>query len=408
MRSEYCELSVGSRCCVLLGLLWCCGLPVLAQEPIAEQAVMQAAGKTIMARGTVAATAEQQRRLLTRQSPVYQVDLVSTGAQSSSQLRMIDGGLLSMQPDTELAIRNYQLGQGTDQGAVAMELLKGGLRTITGTLPHSGQPYQLNTPVATIGVRGTHYEAVLLRGDLYLAGWDGIIDINVTVPGVNHGFSLGPAMPYRFAIVRANGEVEMLLRTPDVFTVRQPLALADQAEFPGNFALMTAVSNERDGLSAPGLLTASAPLAVDAGGLDFYDNEQLTAGWDIQDMASISRSGTATFDFLAGHSFTSTAGPLTDLSMSMTVDFDGAWIPAGQLSFTDQGGEWFAVFNGVFGEQSLELFINFASHGNALADGSIRALFIDDARAVLGNLSLAELDTPSTRLDGGFILTEQP
>ncbi len=116
----------------------------------------------------------------------------------------------------------------------------------------------------------------------------------------------------------------------------------------------------------------------------------------------------ATFDFLAGHSFTSTAGPLTDLSMSMTVDFDGAWVPSGQLSFTDQGGEWFAVFNGVFGEQSLELFINFASHGNALADGSIRALFIDDARGVLGNLSLAELDTPSTRLDGGFVLTEQP
>lgn len=399
MRSERCGLHSGSWCYLVLLSLLVSSLPVQADEP---------AGKTIMARGTVAATAEQQSRALKRQSPVYRVDLVSTGADSSSQLRMIDGGLLSMQPDTELAIRNYQAGQAGSEGAVAMDLLKGGLRTITGTLPQSGQPYELNTPVATIGVRGTHYEAVLLRGDLYLAGWDGIIDIKVTVPGVNHGFSLGPEQPYRFAIVRANGEVEMLLSTPQVFAVRQPLALADQTEFPGEFALMAAADGERDWLVAPGLLAASHALAVDAGGLDFYDNEQLTAGWDIQDMSSISRTGTATFDFLAGHSFSSTAGPLTDLSMSMTVDFDGAWVPSGQLSFTDQGGEWFAVFNGVFGAQSLELFINFASHGNALADGTIRALFIDDANAVLGNLSLYELDSPSTRLDGGFVLTEQP
>lgn len=399
MRSEWRGMNVAGWRQAMLLMLLVSSLTLQAAEP---------AGKTIMARGIVEASAEQQSRALKRQSPVFQVDLVSTGAQSSSQLRMIDGGLLSMQSDTELAIRNYQADQGGREGAVSMELLKGGLRTITGTLPHSGRDYELNTPVATIGVRGTHYEAVLLRGDLYLAGWDGIIDIKVTVPGVDHDFSLGPDLPYRFAIVRANGDVEMLLSTPEVFATRQVVEAADQTEFPGEFTLMTAAGGEREGVVDPALLAASHALAVDAGGLDFFDNEQLTAGWDIQDMASISRTGMATFDFLAGHSFSSTAGPLTDLTMSMTVDFDGAWVPSGQLSFTDQGGEWFAVFNGIFGEQSLELFINFASHGNALADGTIRALFVDDASAVLGNLSLYELDSPSTRLDGGFVLTEQP
>lgn len=382
--------SNSSRCglVVLSLLLW--QLPLLAEE---------AAGKTIMARGSVQASDELQSRALKRQSPVFGVDLVSTGPESSSQLRMKDGGLLSMHADTELAIRNYRSGQGGAQGAVSMDLLKGGLRTITGSLPQSAKDYQLNTPVATIGVRGTHYEAVLQQGDLYLAGWDGIIDIQVTVPGADQGFSLGPEQPFRFAIVRANGEVELLLRAPTIFAAGQPIALVDQTAFSGEHLMVVAsdkVSSER--LSRLGL-------ASDVNGLDFYDNSNLTAGWG-QDI--ITRSGSASFDQISSHSFSSSAGPLSSLSMSMEIDFDSAWVPEGQLSFTDAGGEWFAVFNGVFGEQSLELFINFASHGNELADGSISGVFINDATAILGNLSLAELDNPSVRLDGGFVLTEQP
>ncbi|MBU2425366.1 MAG: FecR family protein [Gammaproteobacteria bacterium] len=393
MHSKYCELFDRGWCFgVWLALL--VGAPAVSAE---EQA-----GKTIMARGAVSATAEQQSRALKRQSPVYRVDLVTTGADSSSQLRMMDGGLLSMQADTELAIRNYQFDQGRSESSVSMELLKGGLRTITGTLPQSGKIYQLDTPVATIGVRGTHYEAILQQGDLYLAGWDGIIDIKVTVPGVNAGFSLGPELPYRFAIVRANGEVEMLLGTPKIFAEQQSPILVDQSEFGGQFAQPTELESMQD------WLTASKTLTMDASGLDFYDNRQLTASWDIQAMDTISRTGMATFDQLTGHSLSSTAGSLSDLSMSMDVDFDGAWVPSGQLSFTDAGGEWFAVFNGVFGAQSLELSVNFASHGNALADGNISALFIDNATGVLGNLNLFELDNPSIRLDGGFELSEQP
>lgn len=360
------------------------------------------AGKTIMARGRVDAKADLQIRPLQRLSPVYPIDVVSTGTDSSSQLRMTDGALLSMQADTTLAINNYQVDPSSASSTVTMELLKGGLRTITGTLPKAGQSYELNTPVASIGVRGTHYEARLQQGDLYLAGWDGIIDIQVTVPGANQRFSLGPTEPFRFAIVRADGSVEFLIRAPALFAVGQTLTLTGAPEYAGQFASPP----DHDGHSKQ--WSGSGILAADASGRDFYDNEQLTAGWGLQPMDTISRSGTVSFDQLSSHSFISSAGPLTDLSMSMQVDFDSAWVPAGQLSFSDAGGEWFAVFSGVFGRQSLDLSIHAASHGNQLADGSISGLLINDANAVLGNLSLYELDNPTIRLDGGFVLTEQP
>ncbi len=96
------------------------------------------AGKTIMARGEVAASAGQQSRPLQRLSPVFPVDLITTGAASSSQLRMSDGGLLSMQAESALAISQYQADPATGHSNVSMELLKGGLRTITGTLPAAG------------------------------------------------------------------------------------------------------------------------------------------------------------------------------------------------------------------------------------------------------------------------------
>lgn len=404
----------------------CIAMPLTAQP--------SAAGKTIMARGTVEALAEQQRRALQRLSPVYAVDLVTTGPVSASQLRMSDGGLLSLQADTELAIRDYRSDPTQGNSQVSLELVKGGLRTITGALPTEQKNYRLKTPVATIGVRGTHYEAVLKDGDLYLAGWDGVIDVAVTVPGVSNGFSLGPTEAYRFAIVRANGQVELVLRPPFVFGGTPAQPLADNTNLQTDIAAgTTARQAQSDWLIADGTAAAWSVrrsggvfsavdwingqnhwaatrrgLNVDAGGMSFYGIGELSANWSLQGMDSAGRSGTISFDFINNHSLVSSSGPITDLSMSMLIDFDGAWVPEGQLSFTDSGGEWFAVFNGLISGSALDLQINFASHGNNLAHGSISGLLLDDASRVLGNLQLSELDDPAVRIDGGFELTEQP
>lgn len=369
-----------------------------------------AAGKTVMARGVVEARTEAEIRSLQRLAPVYSADLVTTGPVSASQLRMSDGGLLSLQADSAVAIRQYQLDAATAESQIRLELLKGGLRTITGTLPGAGKNYQLNTPVATIGVRGTHYEAVIKDGDLYLAGWDGIIDIAVTVPGASSNFALGPAQAFRFAIVRANGDVEFLLRPPVLFANTMPAALTDQAplqhatQAPDNLA-----AQQPAWALLPNLLPRhSQGLTTDVSGFSFYGIAELSAHWSLQGMDTVTRTGTASFDFLAGHSLVSSKGPVTDLRLAMLIDFDRAWVPEGQLSFTDSGGEWFAVFNGLINGAALDLKINFASHGNVLATGTLHGLLLDDARRVLGKLSLHEWEDPTVRIEGGFELTEQP
>lgn len=360
------------------------------------QAQTLTAGKAIMAQGEVAARSANEARPLARRSPVYTQDRVSTGQQSATQLRMIDGGLLSMQAASELSISDYQFDEQTQQGNISMSLIKGGLKTITGALQQKPDNYQLTTPVASIGVRGTQYEAELIDGDLYLAGWKGIIDITVTAGTLAQQFSLGPTMAFKFAIVRADGSVEFLLQTPLAFSRGYSRDLYQQD--PTQFA-----QTELSGQFQLSDVSSDTIYLAKLNSQKYIDNERLTAFWLPND---ISRQGTVVFDQVEQHSVASSLGQVSDFTMSLSVNFDNARIPTGNIAFSDQGGEWFAAFDGIINQQVLDLSVNFASHNNNLATGSIEGLFIDQARGVLGNISLVETAGTNAQASGSFLLRQ--
>jgi len=91
-------------------------------------------------------------------------ETVLTAAGSSAQLKMIDGGILALRPDTQLRVDNYVY-HGAEDGSenALLSLVKGGLRTITGLIGHQNkEKLKLRTPTATIGVRGTDHEPVVI------------------------------------------------------------------------------------------------------------------------------------------------------------------------------------------------------------------------------------------------------
>ncbi len=75
------------------------------------------------------------------------------------QLTLIDGGKVSLQPNTIYRINKYEFSGKEDGSEFAFtELLKGGLRTVSGLIGHKNRDrYQLKTAVATIGIRGTEF-----------------------------------------------------------------------------------------------------------------------------------------------------------------------------------------------------------------------------------------------------------
>ncbi|MBV8659870.1 MAG: FecR domain-containing protein [Burkholderiales bacterium] len=97
--------------------------------------------------------------------PLSAGDSVSTaGEQSWAVLRMEDGASFTLRPNTRLRLDKYHYDENdSGNNSSVLNLLKGSLRAITGLIgKQSPQVYALNTPTATIGIRGTDHETVVI------------------------------------------------------------------------------------------------------------------------------------------------------------------------------------------------------------------------------------------------------
>jgi hypothetical protein len=102
------------------------------------------------------------RRPAQRGGEFRQGDTIVTGPNALAQLRTADGGLVSIRADTEMKLDKFAYaGEKDSNASFLVSLVKGGFRTITGLIGHANRDgYRINTPSATIGIRGTHYEVV--------------------------------------------------------------------------------------------------------------------------------------------------------------------------------------------------------------------------------------------------------
>ena len=103
-------------------------------------------------------------------------DTVRT-ADGRAQIRFTDGAYVSLQPNTEFAIKDYRYdgrNDGSERGFFA--LAKGAMRTVTGFVGRVNRNrYQITTPTATVGIRGTGgVIQVLNDGSTLVIGTSGI------------------------------------------------------------------------------------------------------------------------------------------------------------------------------------------------------------------------------------------
>ncbi len=106
----------------------------------------------------------EEERVLQRRSVLYEHDSVITAKGATGEISFTDDGIVSLNPESEFKIDEYKHKKGgpPQQEKSVMSLVKGGFRTITGSIPKDNpDAYKINTPVATIGVRGTGYATVL-------------------------------------------------------------------------------------------------------------------------------------------------------------------------------------------------------------------------------------------------------
>ena len=124
--------------------------------------------------------ADGRTRSLLRGSEIAAGETIDT-ADGRVQLRYRDGATMSLQPATRFRIDRFQY-SGSERAVagdgVLMTLLKGGLRTVTGWLGRKERSqYRIGTSVATIGIRGTEFGALLDESGLRVTTYAGLVEV---------------------------------------------------------------------------------------------------------------------------------------------------------------------------------------------------------------------------------------
>lgn len=89
---------------------------------------------------------------------VLEADRIVTGRDASTTLTLKDGTILAVGPNTTMELTKVQFDTTTQDGNLAVNLLKGSIRMVTGWLAklHPAQ-VKVTTPTSVVGVRGTDF-----------------------------------------------------------------------------------------------------------------------------------------------------------------------------------------------------------------------------------------------------------
>jgi len=283
-------------------------------------------GKAIISIGSVVTTSKDGvEKKLKRRGKVFEGDTIKVGNKSRVQLRFVDNQLVVLKANTVFRIDEYKFKDKKDQNkSAALSLLKGGMRSITGAIGKSSRDkYKVKTPVATMGVRGTHYVIQICDGQCG-AGVKGIVGtvLEGSIVMANDGGSQEFGTD-QFFNVPSQGEAPKTITNPPTILISR--------------AGTTTTSGEDDGTTSTG----------DDGGTIFTSGDQSTV--------------------------TTTTGVLNTSTQSFIVGTPapaGAGLAIAGISPGDDGA------GGIFGREGINALIDLATV-NGVGNQPVSSIILD-------------------------------
>lgn len=130
-------------------------------------AFAQNAGEVEFSRGVgFAQTPGQTPRTLGKGLPLREGDRLTTADGASAIIKLQDGTRMTVRPNTEVVLEQYRFRENSDSNSMVMNLFRGGLRAVTGLISKSSPTAaRIQTSTATIGIRGTDFDARICAKD---------------------------------------------------------------------------------------------------------------------------------------------------------------------------------------------------------------------------------------------------
>ncbi|MCB1542950.1 MAG: FecR domain-containing protein [Methylobacteriaceae bacterium] len=136
------------------------GMALAAPAALAETTIGQA---TEVARNTLL-DGHGARRAIERGDPVSANNTISTDAQGKAAFRFVDDTRLSVGPNSSVRLDRFVFDRDATPSSFVIRATKGLLRFSTGHGEH--EAYRIQTPAATIGVRGTQFDVKIEGADV--------------------------------------------------------------------------------------------------------------------------------------------------------------------------------------------------------------------------------------------------
>ena len=147
--------------------LWLPLLAVLLTLPLGAHA--QQAGEVEFVRGVAfAQTGAQLPRAMGKGLALREGDRLTTGEGATVIFKLQDGTRMTLRPNSEMVVQAFKYTETAvaEDNSMVLQLLRGGFRTVTGLIAKgSPESAKIQTATATIGIRGTDFDARLCGQD---------------------------------------------------------------------------------------------------------------------------------------------------------------------------------------------------------------------------------------------------
>ena len=162
-----------------------------------------AIGKVVLVQGQPIVERGEQHLLLSRNTPLYEGDILITPIGSKLLLRLKDKTTISLAGNSLFSLDEYKFTNNKQPSSVRFKMTKGAFRALTGLIGKQKDPqFTVHTPIATIGVRGTEFwggfifsdalDVLMIKGKgIYIENDQGILEMNE--PGLGTSVQSGQA-----------------------------------------------------------------------------------------------------------------------------------------------------------------------------------------------------------------------
>jgi len=135
---------------------------VVVAPALAEESQI---GRVNAVSGTVSVIRGGDRAPAKLGQPIYQSDVIETGADGGVSITFIDASRFSLSSGSQLALQEFRFDTSNSHGSMMADLRQGSLAVVSGAITHTTPgAMRIKTPTSILSVRGTTF-GVQVTGD---------------------------------------------------------------------------------------------------------------------------------------------------------------------------------------------------------------------------------------------------